>query len=63
MMMKNISKEDMAKHHKMMGCKIMVLGAIVLANAYWMFIRWDYLIGIMLVLAGLAKMMMCCRKK
>jgi len=63
MMMKNISKEDMAKHHKMMGCKIICLGIVVLLNAYYAFIRWDYLIGILLVLAGLAKMMMCCRKK
>ena len=38
----------------------LIVGLIILANAYWMFARWDYLIGGLLALAGLAKLMKPC---
>jgi uncharacterized membrane protein HdeD (DUF308 family) len=62
MMHKNMSEKDMAKHMKFWGLKWLLLGLIVLANAYWVFIRWDYLIGILLVLMGLKKLIGCCKK-
>jgi hypothetical protein len=38
--------------------KWLVLGVIVLINAYWPFLSWDKLIGILLVLGGLIKLVM-----
>jgi len=55
---RNIAAKDMAKHKKMWAGKMLVLGIVVLLNAAYAFIRWDYLIGILLVLAGLVKMLM-----
>jgi len=40
---------------KCYSSKLLVLGIIVLVNAYWPFARWDVLIGILLVVAGLIK--------
>ncbi len=62
MMNKNMSEKDMAKHMKMHGVKMLVLGALVLLNAAYMFLRWDYFIGLLLVLVGLKKLFMCCKK-
>lgn len=59
-----MAKDDiMVKHHKMWGWCMLILGIIVLTNAYWAYIRWDYLIGIVLVVLGLKKALMCCKKK
>lgn len=57
-----MAKEDMGKPHKMWGVKMLVLGLLVLANAYWAFVEWPNFIGILLVLGGLWKLV-CCRKK
>ena len=43
--------------HKCYGGKLIVLGAIVLINAFWPFARWDVLIGVLLVILGLLKWM------
>jgi len=45
------------------GTKMIVLGLIVLANAYWNFLSWATLIGILLILAGIIKFAMPCRCK
>jgi uncharacterized membrane protein HdeD (DUF308 family) len=37
---------------------MVLLGLLVLANAYWSVMSWDYFIGIILVLAGFCKMLM-----
>jgi len=58
-----MAKEEMGKHHMMWGGKMLVVGLVVLANAYWAFMRWDYLIGLLLVLGGLLKIVGCCKKK
>jgi uncharacterized membrane protein HdeD (DUF308 family) len=44
------------RHHFKGG--IIFLGLLVLANAYWSVLSWDYFIGIILVLGGFAKMLM-----
>lgn len=59
-MAKMMMKGDMQKHHKMWSFKMLVIGLIVLANAYYAFIGWDYLIGGLLVLAGLIKLAKPC---
>jgi uncharacterized membrane protein HdeD (DUF308 family) len=56
-------KEEMHEHHKGHGCMMLVLGLLVLGNAYWGWLNWAYFIGFALVLGGLCKMMMCCKKK
>lgn len=45
------------KCHKK-GLGIIVLGLLILANAYWGFLGWDYFTGALLVLAGIIKMIM-----
>jgi uncharacterized membrane protein HdeD (DUF308 family) len=58
-----VKEKLMSKHHKWFGIKMVILGAIVLINAYSPFVRWDVLIGILLVLMGIFKMTMPCRKR
>ena len=41
------------------GMKI-ILGLLVLANAYWNFTNWAYFIGGILVIAGILKMIKPC---
>lgn len=48
--------EHWKMHKKMMGCKMLVLGALVLANAYWNIFNWANFIGWILVIAGLVKL-------
>ena len=38
--------------------KKLVLGALVVANAYWMWFNWAMFIGIVLVIVGAVKMIM-----
>ena len=53
-------------HKKMMGCKMLVLGLLVLANSYWNVVDWVTFIGGILAIAGLLKLLvpmnMCCCK-
>jgi uncharacterized membrane protein HdeD (DUF308 family) len=51
--------EYWAMHKKMMGCKMLVLGALVLANSYWNVVSWTNFIGIVLAVAGIAKLVGC----
>ncbi len=44
--------------HKCHGGKMLVLGIILLVNAFWPFLDWWKLIGILLVLGGIMKMVM-----
>jgi uncharacterized membrane protein HdeD (DUF308 family) len=43
-------------HKKRMGCKMLVLGVLVLANSYWGIVSWTNFIGGILVIAGLVKL-------
>jgi uncharacterized membrane protein HdeD (DUF308 family) len=64
MMNKNMSEKDMAKHMKMHGWKMLVLGVLVMLNAAYAFMQWSSFIGLLLVLVGLKKLLMpCCKKK
>ncbi|MFA5070823.1 MAG: hypothetical protein WC511_00440 [Candidatus Pacearchaeota archaeon] len=40
------------------GFAMLVLGALVLGNAYWVWLSWPLFIGWLLVLAGFLKMLM-----
>lgn len=48
-------KECCCKHR---GCMMLVLGLLVLANAYWAIVNWAVFIGAVLVLKGLLKLAM-----
>ncbi|MEK6946120.1 MAG: hypothetical protein AABX32_00785 [Nanoarchaeota archaeon] len=43
---------------KCMGGKLIVVGAIVIANQYWSIVGWWYLLGALLVLKGVVKLAM-----
>lgn len=45
------------KHH-CMKWGLFILGLLILANSYWRIVRWDFFIGLMLVIAGVSKMLM-----
>jgi uncharacterized membrane protein HdeD (DUF308 family) len=51
-----MAKEEM-KWHKCKGWIMVVLGLLILANAYWAVLGWDYFIGIILVLVGIIKLL------
>jgi uncharacterized membrane protein HdeD (DUF308 family) len=56
-------QEHWKMHKKMMGCKMLVLGALVLANTYWSVVNWANFIGIVLVVAGILKLVKPCNCK
>jgi len=65
---RHVAKDDMAMdggsakhwmmHKKIMGGKMIILGALIVANAYWGLLNWPWFIGGVLVLAGIAKLAM-----
>ena len=62
-----MSTEDMAHwqmHKRKKATAMIVLGLIVIINTYWQFMNWVGLIGVLLVIAGIGKLMMpgCCQK-
>jgi len=54
-------QEHWKMHKKWMGWKMLVLGALVLANAKWNTLSWPNFIGTIVILAGLSKLMMSCK--
>jgi uncharacterized membrane protein HdeD (DUF308 family) len=48
-------------HKKMMGWTMLVLGLLVLANSSWAIISWADFVGVMIAIAGIAKLVMPCR--
>jgi len=54
--------EHMQMHKKKKGAMMLILGLIILINAYWPFISWWGLLGLVVALAGLKKLIMpgCC---
>ena len=50
--------EMMCRHHGKKYIGMIVAGLLVIANAYWGFLSWDYFAGGLLVLGGLAKFLM-----
>jgi len=58
-MAKEMMKMDMCHGmHKKKGAVMLVLGLLILANAYWSIVSWPVFIGIILALAGLGKIIM-----
>jgi uncharacterized membrane protein HdeD (DUF308 family) len=46
------------RHMMMKAWGMLILGVLILINAYWSFMSWAGFIGALLVLAGLMKMLM-----
>jgi len=46
-------KEECHGMHKKKGIMVLVLGLLVLANAYWSVLDWSMFVGLILVLVGL----------
>lgn len=40
------------------GVMALILGLLILANAYWSIVSWAYFVGIIIALAGLIKIVM-----
>jgi len=58
--MKNDMKmqECCKMHKKIMACKMLVIGALILANSCWKIVSWANFIGGILVIAGVLKLLM-----
>lgn len=54
--------DEMHGMHKMKGVGMIVLGLLILANTYLGFLSWAAFIGTLLVLGGLLKLFMPCKK-
>jgi len=57
-------EEHIKMHKKCMGWKMIVLGALVLANSYWNVLSWANFIGWIVVIGGVVKLtkpMKCCK--
>ena len=52
-------QEHWKMHKKMMGWKMLVLGALVLANTKWNVVSWPNFIGGILAIAGILKLVVC----
>jgi len=48
--------------HKGMGGGLVLIGLLVLANAYWSVVTWSTFLGAVLILAGICKMAMRMKK-
>jgi uncharacterized membrane protein HdeD (DUF308 family) len=51
-----MAKEMDVKSWKGKGWMALILGILILANAYLAIVSWDYFIGIILVLVGIIKL-------
>jgi hypothetical protein len=60
-----MAKKDvcMCGHHHGHGWKMLAIGALVLANAYWPFASWPVFIGGLAVIKGIWMMCMPCKCK
>lgn len=58
-------KKEECCHPPCRGCGAIVLGILVLLNAYYAVASWPVFIGVVLVVAGIIKCAMCrcCMKK
>ena len=45
-------------HKKHMGCKMLILGLLILANSSWNIVDWATFIGGIIAIAGLLKLIM-----
>jgi len=55
--------DEMHGMHKMKGVGMLVLGLLILANAYLEFLTWAGFLGVLLVLGGLLKLLMPMKKR
>ena len=64
-MMEKKGEKHMGMHMKHKGVAMIILGALILANVYWINIGWGTFIGGVFVLGGLVKLIhggSCCKK-
>jgi|WetSurMetagenome_2_1015567.scaffolds.fasta_scaffold238227_2 uncharacterized membrane protein HdeD (DUF308 family) len=52
-----MAKEEMCGH-KGKGWMMLVLGLLILANAYWSIVDWAVFIGVIVALVGIGKVLM-----
>ena len=50
--------EDYMMHHGFKTTMLLVVGLLIITNAYWGFLTWDFFIGGLLVLFGVIKLFM-----
>lgn len=58
-------QEHWKMHKKMMGWKMLIVGVLVILNAYFNVFNWANFIGLLLVIGGIMKLTMsenCCGK-
>jgi uncharacterized membrane protein HdeD (DUF308 family) len=55
--------DEMHGMHKMKGTGMLILGLLILANAYWGFLTWGAFIGALLFLGGFIKLVMPHKKR
>jgi len=60
--MAKVTAKQMCEIHKGKGTMMLVLGLLVLANAYWNVTSWPIFIGAVLAIGGICKMAMCAKK-
>jgi len=53
---KMVKDVDMKSWHKGKGIMALILGLLILGNAYLAIVGWDYFIGIILVIVGIIKL-------
>lgn len=56
-------EESMCMCHQGYSWKMLVVGLLILANAYWSVMGWGYFVGGLAVIGGLLKMFMPCKCK
>jgi len=49
-------QEHWKMHKKKMAWKMLILGALILANSYWQVFTWVNFIGWIIVIAGIVKL-------
>ncbi len=55
--------EDYVRYHRFKSWGSLVVGLLVIANAYWGFLTWDYFIGGLLALFGLIKLLIPVKRR
>jgi len=57
-MMDEMIYHHCGEHKKWMGAKLIILGLLILANAYWIVMDWGMFIGLIVAIAGFFKLIM-----
>jgi uncharacterized membrane protein HdeD (DUF308 family) len=55
---KRVMNKGCCDVYRMKGLAVLILGVLILANAYWFFLSWGSFIGFVLVLLGFLKLVL-----